>query len=328
MINPSDYFMCDLVNLGSIDPRLASIYAPEPELGGQKIGITAQFLENAHVYQQGHFQFAHFNRLIRQTLHKIGFDISKGVSVLDIGSGFGNTVIPMAEIFDEAVIIATDLSENLLSMLGGHAAKICPDARIGAVCVDATRDYIRPEAFDIVVGSYILHHIIDPKDVIAAAFRALKPGGVAVWFEPFEAGFAVLRTIFEDLMAAHDSGREGMSKELREFLWRQVRDWKTRSQPDKPIDLLRRLDDKHLFTRHYFVSAAKAVGFPGAEVFALRGPGPVFRDMVNGLLGLNPLSNDTLPDWAWERVDYWDTILSPDLQMDLIFQGTIIMRKA
>ena len=68
---------------------MTTLFISDLHLDGTRPAITAQFLENAHLYQQGYLQFPHFKRLIGRTLHDIGFDGSKAVAVLDIGSGFG-----------------------------------------------------------------------------------------------------------------------------------------------------------------------------------------------------------------------------------------------
>ena len=52
-------------------------------------------------------------------------------------------------------------------------------------CADAMLDVFVPESFDLVTGAAILHHLIDPSRALVAAHRALKPGGFAMFFEPF-----------------------------------------------------------------------------------------------------------------------------------------------
>lgn len=76
------------------------------------------------------------------------------------------------------------------------------------MCVgtDAMNNYFRPDSFDMVVGGAILHHPLDGTKALAAAYRALKPGGVALFLEPFE-GLAIVRVIFDPFTGR--AGREG-----------------------------------------------------------------------------------------------------------------------
>ena len=49
-------------------------------------------------------------------------------------------------------------------------------------CLRARGDEIPPEGFDLVVSFGVLHHIPEPRPVVEAAWRALRPGGrLAVW---------------------------------------------------------------------------------------------------------------------------------------------------
>ena len=51
---------------------------------------------------------------------------------------------------------------------------------------------LSPGVADLAVGAAILHHILDPAKVLASCHRALKPGGWAIFFEPFEAGNTIV----------------------------------------------------------------------------------------------------------------------------------------
>jgi len=324
MFDPSRLFTCKLRDLGTVDAALSSIYAPESDIGAKKIGITKQFLERAEIYDRHYSQLNHFRKLVSDTLRFAGFEPVSDMSILDIGSGSGNTVIPMMTMFENARIVATDLSENLLALLRRYAGD---HDNLGIVCMDASKDYFVHGSFDLVIGGYILHHIIDPADAIAASFRALKPGGIAIWFEPFEAGHAVMRSVLEDAMADCEAGKEEAPAALLEVFRRQVRDWKIRSDPNKSLQILHVLDDKHLFTRSYLDRIARKVGFEATDIFAFSAGERTFRNMMAGLIRLASLEQAAVPSWIWARIDRWDTIPSPALKSDLLFQGAIVMRK-
>ena len=77
--------------------------------------------------------------------------------------------------------------------------------RCVAVAMDAQKDYVRPASADLVVGSAILHHLVEPAPFVEQAMRILRPGGAAIFFEPFEGGYAILRLICQEIV--REAGR-------------------------------------------------------------------------------------------------------------------------
>ncbi|TMH04634.1 MAG: class I SAM-dependent methyltransferase, partial [Betaproteobacteria bacterium] len=104
--------------------------------------------------------------------------------IIDIGSGSGNSVIPLADLFPDANIVATDISPQLLAILRDFLSKRDDaknseggEGRFALVCVDAAEANYLPGVADLAVGAAILHHILEPAKVLASCHRALKPGG-------------------------------------------------------------------------------------------------------------------------------------------------------
>ena len=206
----ADFFSVPLVEMSTLDaPELRGIYTPAPEIGQAKVGITSQFLDDASVYHEKYSNVSYFKALISTALERIGPALrTRTPRILDIGSGSGNSVFPCLELFPECRIIATDLSPNLLKILLEHVEKNAQAAgRVMPVCMDATRDYYKKDAFDLVIGAAILHHLVDPGAAITAAARALAPGGNAIFFEPFEGGSAILALAFAEILAREEADR-------------------------------------------------------------------------------------------------------------------------
>jgi ubiquinone/menaquinone biosynthesis C-methylase UbiE len=97
--------------------------------------------------------------------------------VLEIGCGTGSTALALAPNVNH--VLATDISPSMI--------KIAKDkARVGQVEniafeVRAAGDHDIPESrYDAIMAHNLLHLLKDPKSVIDAAFRGLKPGGVLV----------------------------------------------------------------------------------------------------------------------------------------------------
>ncbi|HEX8009488.1 MAG TPA: class I SAM-dependent methyltransferase, partial [Casimicrobiaceae bacterium] len=150
-----------LVDLGAENPDFAGVYAPRSSLGAAKVGVTSQFLENAESYHRAYFDTGYWNFLLGNALAAAGNPAAPR-RIIDIGSGSGNSVIPLADRFPHAEILATDISPQLLAILREFLRKRSDGAqRFGLVCVDAMAANYRPGVADLAVGAAILHHILE-----------------------------------------------------------------------------------------------------------------------------------------------------------------------
>jgi SAM-dependent methyltransferase len=186
--DPRRYFLPPMFDLGEVEPRFSGILAPEPERGAEKIGITDQFLQNADTYHARYLNTDHYQRALTRALEAVSFRSRQGLEILDIGTGSGaNSVVPCTRLFHRPRIIATDLSPNLLAILRHDLQHAQSSGEVACVCTDAMNNFFKPVGFDLVIGVAILHHLLDPMAALRTVRRALRPGGVAVFFEPFEA---------------------------------------------------------------------------------------------------------------------------------------------
>ena len=149
---------------------------------------------------------------MQSELEALGIEPS-GIAV-DFGSGFGNTVIPLLENYRDLSIVATDISPDLLAILLREAGKRGIRDRCAAVSLDAQRDYFAEGFADIVFGGAVLHHLAEPEALLTTVMRVLKPGGHAIFFEPFENGHSVLRLAYEGDSSARE-GEPGNRTRLR-----------------------------------------------------------------------------------------------------------------
>jgi SAM-dependent methyltransferase len=93
------------------------IYATEPGYDvKQKAGVTSQFVDDAAMY---HAKYANYDRwkwLLEKALDQSALPDTPAL-VLDVGSGSGNSVLPLLELLPSCGIVATDISPNLLMIL-------------------------------------------------------------------------------------------------------------------------------------------------------------------------------------------------------------------
>lgn len=311
MINVNEYFSAAVADVGEVTGKSEwkGIFAPKETIGDEKFGVTQQFIRNAGTYHKKYLALEHFANLINGALTKIGYAKADPV-ILDIGSGSGNTVFPALDRFPNSNIVATDISENLLAILRDQlATEEKYKNRVGLVCVDVTQNHFAENSFDLVIGAAILHHLLDPRPALEAVCSALKPGGYAIFFEPFEYGSALLRVAYGDIVeqamrrAGLDPGEviDGryigvLARKLRlaymalikrsmvkqggpvsdimdgaviNFLKNMILDYTCRSGSDKPEHVFAGIDDKWLFTKSYFEGIATDMKFRDCVIYPL-----------------------------------------------------------
>jgi ubiquinone/menaquinone biosynthesis C-methylase UbiE len=322
----ADIFAEPLVDLATQGEAFDQIHTPLSALGAAKVGVTAQFLARADEYHRNYLDVEYWRFLLGRAFEVIGAIADPSV-VIDIGSGSGNSVIPLADAFPHATIVATDISPQLLAILRDFLRRRPGAAdRFALVCVDAATAHYRESVADLVVGAAILHHIIDPALVIASAHRALKPGGWAIFFEPFEAGNTIVKLTYQRILS-QASADERASDAMR-MLERMVADYTVRQRP-KSDPVFLGLDDKWMFTRTYFERIKAEQGWAQLIAYPLNSCASPLRDqaVVHLKLGAQ-LAPSALPSWAWAVIDEMDGGASDDLKREWIFEGAVLLRKA
>ncbi|MCL5011103.1 MAG: class I SAM-dependent methyltransferase [Patescibacteria group bacterium] len=104
--------------------------------------------------------------------------LSKEMSAVDLGSGSGSWVLPLARILEDGQVTAVDVLEEPLSALQSRA-RLEGLANIKTLVADAENEIrqLASEAFDLVLATNLLFQVEDKKTVFKLAFRVLKPGG-------------------------------------------------------------------------------------------------------------------------------------------------------
>jgi len=331
-MNLGEVFAEPLVRLDAEDRALEGIQTPKSALGAIKVGVTGQFLEHADQYHRNYLNLDYWRFLLERAFQAIG-EMPDPSLIIDIGSGSGNSVIPLADRFPDAYIIATDISPQLLAILRDFLNKRADarngeggEGRFALVCVDAADVNYLPGVADLAVGAAILHHILDPAKVLASCHRALKPGGWAIFFEPFEAGNTIVRMTYERILA-RASAAEKQTDALR-LLQRMVADYTVR-QRAKSDPVFLGLDDKWMFTRTYFERIRDQQGWAELVTYALNVCPTMLRNQAEVHLKLGAqLPPSALPDWAWAVIDQTDAAISDDLRGEWAQEAAVMFRKA
>jgi ubiquinone/menaquinone biosynthesis C-methylase UbiE len=295
-----------------------SLYEQRPR------GVTGQFLENAETYDKKYTAYGRWRQLLQTAFTRAGIEPETD-SILDLGSGSGNSVLPALDLLPAASIVATDISPQLLAILRRNLTPKQLD-RCLLVVADASEKCFAAETFDVVIGAAILHHLFDPADAIGSAYHALRKGGRAIFFEPFEEGSALLRCLYGHLLDCRKELR--LTSEVADVFERIILDFKVRTGSDKSDPIFGMIDDKWLFTHRYFESQQRAYGFSKLQILPLDRMNNMFGSQIATHLRLCLNQNsDVLPSAAWQIVRRYDEMLSEELKSRMLMEGCVVLTK-
>src|SRR4051794_24944125 len=102
--------------------------------------------------------------------------------VLDVGCGAGNYTLKLLEHLPNLDVTLIDLSQPMLDRATERVRQVTA-GRITTIQGDIREIDLPDQEFDIVLAAAVLHHLrtdTEWRDVFAAFYRALRPGG-SIW---------------------------------------------------------------------------------------------------------------------------------------------------
>lgn len=103
--------------------------------------------------------------------------------IIDLGSGTGAGALALVKCFEEADVIAVDMSAPLLERLSAKARELGVTDRVRTLQADLDAAWPATGPADLVWASSSLHHMADPDRVLADVFATLRPGGLMALVE-------------------------------------------------------------------------------------------------------------------------------------------------
>ncbi len=97
--------------------------------------------------------------------------------LLDVGTGTAQIPIELCKRYPQCTVVALDLAAAMLAKARQNVRAADLSDRIELRLADA-KDPKFTETFDAVVSNSIVHHIAEPKSVLAAICERASPGGV------------------------------------------------------------------------------------------------------------------------------------------------------
>lgn len=290
-------------------------------------GIGSAFRDSAAEYDERYYNDEGQRAVFRLALEAAGRRAEAIVGpILDLGCGSGNSTFAILAEASHATILASDLSPEMLEILMRRAeAKGIAD-RITPFVANAEHLRLGKESCDVIVGSSMIHHMMDPDAFLGKTLRALKPGGFAYFIEPFQAGHFVIR---QALAALVEMARikNGLEPKHVKFLGDYIIaiDTMMKEEPRDP-DFYVQLEDKWMFPRSFFENAAAAEGCE-VTIISVSPSNQGTYDMILDLLYKGTGDRVAFPSWAIDMLSSNDAVLTADLREELLHVGCIVFRK-
>jgi SAM-dependent methyltransferase len=291
------------------------------------VGISERFLEKADVYTATYTHCENILDLLRRAIAVHEIPLERIHTVLDFGSGPGtNTIFPLHLIKPSLSIVATDISLPLLATLSRLLDEHPFRAHVDIVAWDCMSGGLTPGSFDLVTGVSLLHHLMDPRDAFRSAYEALRPGGYAIFVDPFD-GAGLVRGLYEVLLSADVGRNDRLRAETVHALNLLSADYEARLAGSEP-EHFTLLEDKWIFSQEWIVENATAIGFRLAKVRGNQDHLGMYGEYVRTQLricGGEPAAD--LPQWANGILDAFDGSLTPAARRRMILEGTIVLQK-
>jgi len=137
---------------------------------GQANEYDSDVIDESHPIRAGY----------RKALNWLGSLVPSGSSVLDLGSGTGNTILALPA---DCRVTAVDISDKMLDIAKSKLAS----RNVEYIKTDLLEFFnLQPvRSYDAIVSSYAIHHLtdIEKESLFSSIHSAIKPGGRAVFVD-------------------------------------------------------------------------------------------------------------------------------------------------
>ncbi len=288
-------------------------------------GVGDQFRSGAATYDERYLHIDSKILTINEAFRRVNASSREFEIALDVGCGSGNATFALLHLFKDIHVYASDLSPEMVQMLAARAHRQGQQDRVTPFVADATKIAFKKNSFDLLVGSSMLHHLLDPAGFLDRVLSGVRPNGVCIFTEPFQAGHLVFRQILTQIvtLARYNSGFEPHHIQFfKDYIF--TIDTMFRKDRDDPI--FATLDDKWMFSRSIFHEAAARAGMRCA-IFNGNVSATMFSDRVVDLIRLGLGESLALPVWAANLIQEIDRLVDVNLADELLFEGCIVFAR-
>lgn len=308
-------------------PDFDGIYSPQYDGVQVDKYLHDQFREGAENHATRYNGFKQYETLLARELGLIGItpETAGEITALDVGSGAGNTVVPLLRLFPEMRLIASELSPEMLVQLKRALVELGLSGRCALLQLNAEELAFKPSSFDLIVGGGILHHLFSPHVTIKQCWEILKPGGTAIFFEPMRTGNMMLQLLFETILEKH---YDELSAECRGYLYELVVNLDNQRVPDKHNSIFKVLDDKWMFSQWQLKKWADDAGFSQCTINPMHDrPNMLVRQTKQIIENYGGMPVKTLPNEARKLIEDTERSLPAAFKNALLVEACVILRK-
>ncbi len=215
---------------------------------------------------------------------------------LEIGAGTGLFTLGFLKQVPTTTALITDISPTMLQTCRRRLLEngVGEEVELRFVTWDGA-SCLRPDAFDLIAGFSVLHHVLDFQTMLGTLHDALRPDGVALFLEPNYRFHVVLIDMLCEIFVAiaddvvwTDEDRGALSD------WLFENNTNLRFRGDDYVLAAR--EDKHVFDGTQLGVAARDAGFDHVELvpFGGRGECYVAVKVYSGQIGLREEARNDL----------------------------------
>jgi SAM-dependent methyltransferase len=133
----------------------------------------------AEIYDNLHLEISETTAYWKACFERIQPGLSSNLAVLDIGSGTGFASEQIIRCLQNNIahLVCNDLSEYMLKQCKARLKRFCDKMHIEFICGEPTEVFKKPEQFDIILTSAVLHHLMDLPSFLYTVKTILRPDG-------------------------------------------------------------------------------------------------------------------------------------------------------
>lgn len=180
--------------------------------------------------------------------------------MLEVGAGTGGFTIGLLDNVAVEAAVISDISPKMLAICKRRVETYLPQNQMAQyITHSGTENCFAGETFDLVIGSFVLHHILDFDNTLKQVHDWLIPGGRAIFLEPNGTAMrAMVMTFCEVIHYFADQPA------FADDLWRLI-SWVGGINHGLVYsgerEVLAHQEDKHFFSRPQLDLAARVAGF-------------------------------------------------------------------
>lgn len=184
-------------------------------------------------------------------------------SILELGAGTGLLTAGLVRARAAERLLVTDVSPKMLGICRTRVQSVVPEAPID-LCF-ATNDGIslgaRKGEFDVALGYFVVHHILEWRRTLRAVLEATNETGMAVFVEPNRRFHTALVLVMNRVLERLLPEMPDLPGSDLSLLLNLVSEWDFTLKYTGQTSALAHQEDKHFFDRSEFEAACRSAGW-------------------------------------------------------------------